>query len=147
MVENHALVINRFMTAQTCGEPIQYVSVEDNEKKSKEVDKLNRMMSVLDKPYFDIQIGDWQSTGGTAYRDVWSKRRDEVDDEEPLLGMDAPDPRYNFIVYSSKRGREKLMSVSICENENNEQYYLCTTPTTVFEIIGDRVGEGTPNGY
>ena len=38
IVENHALEITRFMMAQNCGEPIQYVCQNDDPEKAKEVD-------------------------------------------------------------------------------------------------------------
>ena len=66
IVENHALEITRFMTAQNYGEPIQYTSVKDKAEKSKNVDQLNDYMKVRSKDYHDIVLGDWQSTCGTA---------------------------------------------------------------------------------
>lgn len=147
VVENHALEVVRFMTAQTYGEPIQYVSTKDKQGLSGEIDKLNDYMRVLDKSFYDIQIGDWQSTCGTAYREVWSKRRNELEKNEPAMGIDCADPRDNFIVYSSKHGHKPLASFSKCWDENDEEYWLCTTPKRVFEIKdGDVVGD-TPNGH
>ena len=67
-------------------------------------------MKVLDKASDDVLLGDWQSTAGTAYREVWSKLRREVDPGEPLMGIDVSDPRSNFIIYSSTRGhREEVI--------------------------------------
>lgn len=146
IVENHALEIVRFMMAQTCGEPIQYVSRNNNSGKSEEIDKLNDFMNVIDKPYYDIQIADWQSTCGTAYRETWGIERRMVNNGEPMFGMDVPDPRSNFIVYSSSHGKPALMSVSLCKNEDNESYYLCTTDRYIFEITGEQVDVST-NGY
>jgi len=146
-VENHAIEIVRFMTAQTFGEPIQYVSVNKDEDKSAEIDKLNNYMKVLDKSFYDVQIGDWQSTCGTAYRETWSKERGEVDNDEPMMGIDTPDPRQNFVIYSSAHGKPPLMSVSICENEKNEEYWICTTKTTVLEIQGGKIVNTSVNGY
>lgn len=148
IVENHALEITRFQIAQSYGEPIQYVSVKSNDNKdiSEEIDKLNDFMRVLEKQAYDVELGDWQSTCGTAYREVWSKGRAEVEDGEPMLGIDIPDPRNNFIVYSSNKGKPALMSCSKCFDEKDEEYWLCTTPKSVFEIRGDNVEE-SPNGY
>ena len=41
IVENHALEIVRFATAQSYGEPIQYVSAGDNEEISNDIDKIH----------------------------------------------------------------------------------------------------------
>lgn len=147
IVENHALEITRFMTAQGFGEPIQYVSVDDNDVKSAEVDKLNKFMAVRDKPYYDVQLGDWQSTGGTSYREVWSYAKNEVDEGEPLFGIDSVDPRYNFVVYSSMHGKPALMSVSIRKNEKDKEVIYCTTKTNVFIIQNDEIISNTANGH
>lgn len=146
VVENHAWEITRFMMAQNFGEPIQYVCVEDDEELSKQVDLLNKYMRVCNKPYYDIQIGDWQSTGGTSYREIWAKSRLEVDDGEPCLGIDSPDPRFNFIIYSNAHGNPALMSVSELRDSDEEDYYVCTTPDYVFTIKGDDV-KTELNGY
>lgn len=134
IVENHALEITRFMTAQSFGEPIQYVSVNDDEEKTKEIDKLNNFMKVIDKACDDIVIGDWQSTCGTAYREIWSKPRTETEEGEPCMGTEAPDPRYNYLVYGSGKGRPAVMSVAIREDEHGQDIYYCTTPTNVYAI-------------
>ena len=60
IVENHALEINRFFTAQNYGEPIQYTCVSDNEDLSKEIDKLNNYMKLRSKDYHDVVIADFR---------------------------------------------------------------------------------------
>lgn len=149
IVENHALEIVRFMTAQTCGEPIQYVSVDDKSELSSEIDMLNKFMAVLNKSYYDIQIGDWQSTGGTAYREVWSKPRNEVEDGEPCMGMETPDPRYNFIIYSTARGNPPIMSVSLRKDEKDRDIAYCTTPKEVLAVQDGKIleKECSANGH
>ena len=106
VVENHALEIVRFMTAQTYGEPIQYVSMKGKESLSEVIDKLNDYMRNIDKSYYDVLIGDWQSTCGTAYRETWSIPKSKIEDGMPAMGIDCADPRDNFIVYSSSHGRK-----------------------------------------
>lgn len=152
IVENHALEIVRFQIAQSYGEPIQYVSVnseadEENSRKiSEEINKLNDFMRVLEKQSYDVELGDWQSTCGIAYRETWSRRAIEVEDGEPMMGIGIPDPRDNFIVYYSGRGKPALMSCSRCFDEKNVEYWLCTTPKSVFKVKGEKVEE-SGNGY
>lgn len=134
IVENHALEINRFMTAQNYGEPIQYTSVNDDPEKTKVIDLLNNFMKTRSKDYHDIVLGDFQSTCGTAYRETWSLTREEVEDGEPMFDLESPDPRENFIVYSSAKGHPALMSVSIREDEEDRTVYYCTTKTNVYYI-------------
>ena len=147
VVENHALEIVRFMTAQTYGEPIQYVSMKGRESVSVIVDKINDYMRAIDKAFYDVQIGDWQSTCGTAYRETWSKTRDEIDEGEPAMGIDCADPRDNFIVYSSQHGHKSLASFSRCYDEKDEEYWLCTTPKRVFKIKNGKIESNTYNGH
>lgn len=147
VVENHSWEITRFAMAQTYGEPIQYVSVKDDQDKSREIDKLNDFMRVIDKPYYDIQIGDWQSTCGTAYRETWSLKRDETEDGHPSMGIDCADPRYNFIIYSSMHGHPPLMSCSRCFDEEDQEYWLCTTKSQTFEIKKGEVINYGSNGH
>lgn len=142
VVENHAWEITRFMMAQTFGEPIQYVSMGEN--MSEEIDKLNKFMAAIDKAYFDIQIGDWQSTCGTAYRQAWSRKNYE--DGEPAMNMDVLDPRDNFIVYYSGVGKAPLMSCSRCYDEDGVEYFLCTTKSNTYEVKKDVIVEGV-NGH
>lgn len=147
VVENHSWEITRFSMAQTYGEPIQYVSVKDDESKSKEIDKLNDYMRVIDKSFYDIQIGDWQSTCGTAYRETWSLRRENTEHGHPSMGIDCSDPRDNFIIYSSAHGHRAMMSCSRCFNEKDEEYWLCTTKTNTFEIKDGKIERIGINGH
>lgn len=147
VVENHALEIVRFMTAQTFGEPIQYVSMKGKENVSEIIDKINDYMRAIDKSFYDVLIGDWQSTCGTAYRETWSKKREDVNEGEPAIGIDCADPRDNFIVYSSKHGNKALASFSRCFDEEDEEYWLCTTPKRVFEIKNGKITSDTYNGH
>lgn len=149
IVENHALEIDRFMMAQNYGEPIQYTSVNESQGKSEEIDKLNNYMKTRSKDYYDIVLGDWQSTCGTAYRETWSLKRDEIEDGEPAFDLCSPDPRCNFIIYSKAKGNPPLMSVSIEKDEEGRTMYYCTTKTYVWCIQDGKVvvEESSPNGH
>lgn len=132
IVENHALEITRFMMAQNCGEPIQYVCQNDDPEKAKEVDDLNRFMETRSKDAYDIQMEDYRSSCGTAYREVWSLERNSVEEGDPMFDLCAPDPRDNFIIYSRDKGNPALMSVSICKDEKDRTMYYCTTQSQVY---------------
>lgn len=103
-------------------------------------------MRVINKAHYDVMIGDWDSTCGTAYRETWSIPKTEVEDGEPCLGIDTPDPRYNFVIYSNKHGHPALASVSILKDSKGIDYYYLTTKTSVFEIHGNEIDE-TINGH
>ena len=149
IVENHALEITRFMTAQNYGEPIQYTSVKDTSGKTEEIDRLNNYMKTRNKDYHDVVLGDWQSTCGTSYRETWSCRRDEIEEGEPGFDICSPDPRYNFIIYSSAKGSPPLMSVSIQKDDKDRTVYYCTTKSYVYCIRDNEVveAESSVNGH
>lgn len=143
VVQNHALEIVRFFTSLNFGEPMQYVGDSADEGKANVIDRINNFMEVLGKDLHDVRIGEWQSTCGTAYREVWTSISDEG---MPSFGIDVPDPRYNYVVYSSKRGNEPMMSVSHCFDEDGVEYKLCTTATHVYTVKGKEVSS-VVNGY
>lgn len=149
IVENHAWEITRFAMAQNYGEPIQYTSVNDSSGKSDLIDQLNNFMKTRSKDYHDIVLGDWQSTCGTAYRETWSLKKDEVDEGEPMFDIESPDPRYNFIIYSSAKGKPPLMSVSIQKDEQDRTVYYCTTKSQVYCIRDNKLvpEESSINGH
>lgn len=149
IVENHAWEITRFAMAQNYGEPIQYTSVNDSSGKSDLIDQLNNFMKTRSKDYHDIVLGDWQSTCGTAYRETWSLKKDEVDEGEPMFDIESPDPRYNFIIYSSAKGKPPLMSVSIQKDEQGRTVYYCTTKNWVYCIRDNELvpEESSINGH
>lgn len=149
IVENHAWEITRFAMAQNYGEPIQYTSVNDLSGKSDLIDQLNNFMKTRSKDYHDIVLGDWQSTCGTAYRETWSLKKDEVDEGEPMFDIESPDPRYNFIIYSSAKGKPPLMSVSIQKDEQDRTVYYCTTKNWVYCIRDNELvpEESSINGH
>lgn len=133
-VENHALEIVRFMTAQNFGEPVQYVSRKDDENITKMVDDLNDLMSTIDKSAYDIELGEWQSICGTAYRFVWVEGVDDTPFEINTLN-----PKDVFIVYSSRYGNKPLMSVQQIRTTEGRNRYICYTDKWYYEIENSKI--------
>ena len=133
-VENHALEIVRFMTAQNFGEPVQYVSRKDDENITKMVDDLNDLMSTIDKSAYDIELGEWQSICGTAYRFVWVEGVDDTPFEINTLN-----PKDVFIVYSSRNGNKPLMSVQQIRTTEGRNRYICYTDKWYYEIENSKI--------
>lgn len=133
-VENHALEIVRFMTAQNFGEPVQYVSRKDDENITKMVDDLNDLMSTIDKSAYDIELGEWQSICGTAYRFVWVEGVDDTPFEINTLK-----PKDVFIVYSSRNGNKPLMSVQQIRTTEGRNRYICYTDKWYYEIENSKI--------
>lgn len=141
IVENHALEIVRFMNAQKFGEPIQYINRTKDEKITGMVDNLNDLMSSLDKYAHDIELGEWQSICGTAYRFVWIDTSKEYS-----FDLETLNPMNTFVVYSTGNGKKPLMSVQLVKSEDGKNQYQCYTEKEYFLIEGSKVIENKTNG-
>ena len=95
IVENRANEIVSFKVGYLCGEPIQYVSRNGDEKTAKSINLLNEMMFAEDKASQDQEIVEWQMICGTAYRLVLPDKQNE-EDEAPFE-MYTLDPRNTFV--------------------------------------------------
>ncbi|WP_310604882.1 phage portal protein [Anaerosporobacter sp.] len=141
IVENHALEIVRFMNAQKFGEAIQYINRTKDENITKMVDSLNDLMSALDKYAHDIELGEWQSICGTAYRFIWIDNSKEYS-----FDLETLNPMNTFVVYSTGNGKKPLMSVQLVKSEKGKNQYQCYTNKEYFLIEGSKVIEEKPNG-
>lgn len=139
-VENHALEIVRFMTSQNFGEPIQYVSLKNDENVVKMVEKLNDYMKSIDKGCYDVELGEWQSICGTAYRFMYTDTTDKPFEIDTLNPMEA------FVVYSNRSGRKPLFSVQIIPMDNGNQYQIYTDKN-YFMVYNSKVIEESVNGF
>ena len=70
VVENHAFEIVAFKNAQTYGEPVQCVSLKNEESVNKAVDKLNDYNRIANKRLADIECGEWTSSVGMGYKAI-----------------------------------------------------------------------------
>lgn len=74
VVENHAYEIVRFKNGQTYGEPIQLISLVNDERVNKNVELLNRyLMEGANKQKKDIDSGEWTSAVGMGFKAVIKK--------------------------------------------------------------------------
>ena len=70
VVENHAFEIVAFKNAQTYGEPVQCVSLKNEESVNKAVDKLNDYNRIANKIITDLECGEWTSSVGTGFKAI-----------------------------------------------------------------------------
>lgn len=120
VVENHAFEIVSFKNAQTYGEPVQCVSLKNDEKINKAVDALNDFNRNANKYLVDIQCGEWTSCVGMGYKAV---QRTKPPHAAPYR-LIAPSPMNTIVVYSAITF-EPLLSMQQLKDENGEQYYQC----------------------
>jgi len=140
IVENRANEIVSFKVGYLCGEPIQYVSRNGDEKIVKAITTLNELMFSEDKTTQDQEIVEWQMICGTAFRLVLPDDKGEEDDAP--FEMYTLDPRDTFIVYSNDIGNKPLMGVKYSKDEETsittysiytENEYFLLEDTTIKE--------------
>lgn len=120
VVENHALEIVAFKNAQTYGEPVQCVSLKNDDRINNAVDKLNDYNRVANKRLTDIECGEWTSSVGMGYKAIQRTKA-------PYLApyrLVAPSPMNTIVVYSSIT-HEPLLSLQQFKDENGDQYLQC----------------------
>lgn len=120
IVVNRANEIVSFKVGYQCGEPIQYIGL--TEEATEAVNRLNRMMFLLDKAMLDRQTVEWQMVCGTAYRLVRPVR----DKGDISFSVHVLDPRLAFTVYSADVDQRPLMGVYItCVDPDRKMPRYC----------------------
>lgn len=139
VVENRAEQITAFKVGYVFGEPIQYISTSPGEDSSKMVSHLNEFMFSADKHPKDLELGEWMTICGTAFRMVLANP-DYVDgaDASPF-NLYTLDPRNSFIVYSTDIDNHKLMGVKYFMDDFGVAHYSVYTDRLYFEIDGDLI--------
>lgn len=141
LVENHAFEIVSFKNAQTYGEPVQCVSLKNDEKINEGVDKLNDYQTNANKRVIDIQCGEWTSSVGTGFKAIQRVKNSTVP-----YRLIAPSPMNTVIVYSSITF-EPLLAMQQLKDENGEQYYLCFSEYLEYTYKGGKVSPGTIHAF
>lgn len=119
VVENHAFEIVAFKNAQTYGEPVQCVSLKNDENVNKSVDRLNEYNKNANKALADIECGEWTSSVGTGFKAIQRTSNSTVP-----YRLIAPSPMNTIIVYS-RMTFEPLLAIQHHKDENGEPYYQC----------------------
>ena len=127
IVENRANEIVSFKTGYFLSAPIQYIDAGEDEVTA-DLKTLNAWLRLESKSESDLQLAEWFSICGTAYRLILPK-------EERLTDTDSPfefftlDPRTTFVVYSSRLGHKPIMGVTYvtsAESKEKVTYYVYT---------------------
>lgn len=132
IVENRANEIVSFKVGYLCGEPIQYVSRNGEEKTVSAINRLNEMMFAEDKQSQDQELVEWQMICGTAFRLVLPDEPGE-EDEAPFE-MFTLDPRSTFVVYSDEIGNRPLMGVKYRVDDEGQKHFSVYTDNYYYLI-------------
>lgn len=142
VVENHAFEIVAFKNAQTYGEPVQCVSLKNEESVNKAVDKLNDYNRVADKRLADIECGEWTSSVGTGFKAIQRTK-------PPYLApyrLVAPSPMNTVVVYSAITF-EPLLSIQQFKDEDGNQYYQCFSAFLEYIYKNGKMSAGTIHAF
>lgn len=143
IVENRANEIVAFKVGYLCGEPIQYVGRNSDEKVSKAIAELNEMMFSEKKAKQDKEVVEWQMIGGTAYRLVLPDARGSEDDAP--FEMNTLDPRDTFVVYSSDVGNKPVFAVKYRIDKDNKRIASVYSDKSYWKVVDGKVEEETPH--
>ena len=139
IIENRANEIVSFKVGYLCGEPIQYVGRNSDEKVSQAIAELNEMMFSENKATQDKEVVEWQMICGTAYRLVLPDGKGNEDDAP--FEMNTLDPRDTFVVYSSEVGNEPVFAVKYRVDKENRRVASIYTRNEYWKLIDDTVVE------
>ena len=122
IVLNHAQMITRLINGYFLGSPIQYV--QNGKSNNQElVDELNRCVKYEDKSTVDMEVGEYQSVVGTAYRIIYTDG--EFSDDVPFEDRSL-DPSTTFVVYENSVSKKPLMGVTYYDIYDNENKLIGT---------------------
>lgn len=138
IVENRANEIVSFKVGYLCGEPIQYVGRNGDERVSKAIAELNEMMFSENKATQDKEVVEWQMICGTAYRLVLP---DTAEEDEAPFEMFTLDPRDTFVVRSSEVGNKPIFAVKYRVDSENNRICSIYSADWFWRIVGDKIVE------
>lgn len=129
VVENHAWEIVRYKNGQTYGEPVQYVSLSNEEPICHAIDRLNDYMRAAYKARKDIESGEWTSAVGTGFKAIQRK------DGEIPFRIVSPSPMNTVAVYSDIT-EEHLLTAQGIKTPDGSSEILCYSDTHEYRIKG-----------
>lgn len=143
VVENRANEIVSFKTGYFLSAPIQYIdSGEDTV--TEDLKTLNTWLDLESKEESDLQLAEWFSICGTAFRLILPKE-ERIDENEAPFDFYTLDPRTTMVVYSSKLGHRPLMGVTFVTLKDNEVLYYVYTKDMFYEILNGEIVSATPH--
>lgn len=151
IVVNRCKQITDFNIGYLLSSSIQYVDAAandtDEDVENNDLNQLNTWMRLCNKDRHDITLARWQSITGTGYRMALPKADGErLDDEDPPFDIYDLDPRYTFVVYSSRLGHKPMLGVTYVTLEDDTVLYYCYTDSEYICIDGDdNILESSPH--
>lgn len=142
IVENRAAEIVSFKTGYLLSAPIQYIDAANNDLTetidTSDLAKLSKWCEMEGKSTSDLEIAQWQSICGTAFRWIFPKSDEEkLSEEDSPFEFETLDPQTTFVVYSSRMGHKPLLGVTFVTLEDESMRYYCYTDKEFFILDKD----------
>ena len=149
VVVNRAKEISDFKTGYLLSAPIQYVDLAANDSDetadSSDLGSLCAWMRSAGKEASDLEVAFWQSVCGTAYRMLSPKDAGGVqppataqrDDTDAPFDLFVPDPRYTYVVYSSRLSHRPMLGVTYVEDSDGNRTSYAYTADSMFTVDKD----------
>lgn len=144
IVVNRASEITDFKVGYYVGEPIQYTSKNDSKEYLDAMERLNRYMYAVGKPSQDQDIVEWNTVCGTAYRLILPATEDSPDKKDKPFEMYTLDPRYTFVVYSTKLGNKKVMAGTYYIDDEGIRHFTVYTTNMCYYLDEFQIVDSKP---
>lgn len=139
VVVNRAAEIVDFKVGYLLSAPIQYIDAASNDNEegieNSDLDTLTRYCMLEDKETSDLEVAQWQSICGRAFRMMLPK--DEVLEGESPFAIYTLDPRNTEVIYSSKLGHKPMMAFTSITLDDDSKIYYCYTATDFYVLDED----------
>ena len=139
VVVNRAAEIVDFKVGYLLSAPIQYIDAASNDNEegieNSDLDTLTRYCMLEDKETSDLEVAQWQSICGRAFRMILPK--EETLEGESPFAIYTLDPRNTEVVYSSKMGHKPMLAFTSVTLKDNTVLYYCYTATNFYVMDKD----------
>lgn len=136
---NRASEIVDFKVGYLLSAPIQYIDSANNDRietvEASDLDTLTRYCMLEDKDTSDLEVAQWQSICGRAFRMILPK--EETLEGESPFAIYTLDPRNTEVVYSSKMGHKPMLAFTSVTLSDNTVLYYCYTAANFYVLDKD----------
>ena len=139
VVVNRAAEIVDFKVGYLLSAPIQYIDAASNDHEEfvehSDLDTMTRFCMLEDKDTSDLEIAQWQSICGRAFRMMLPKE-ETIEGESPFA-IYTLDPRDTEVIYSSKLGHKPMLAFTSITLDDDSKIYYCYTATNFYVLDKD----------
>lgn len=139
IVSNIAAEIVDFKVGYLLSAPIQYIDAANNDNEEEiensDLESMTRFCMLEDKDTSDLEVAEWQSICGRAFRMLLPK--EETIEGEAPFAIYTLDPRNTEVIYSSRLGHKPMMAFTSISLEDDSKIYYCYTDTDFFVLDKD----------